>query len=192
MQLGLEKRTALVTGSYRGTGAAVARVLADEGATVVVHGLEPGQAEPVVEQIRGVGDTAYAATGDVRTEEGARALADAARAAAGPIDVLVNNYGAAEGGGWLDGTDDDWLDMFQTNVMSGARLVRHLVPGMKERGFGRVIFVGTVGSVRPRARMPGYYASKASLANMTVLSGSPSRVSKARTSRDAGSKLATP
>jgi NAD(P)-dependent dehydrogenase (short-subunit alcohol dehydrogenase family) len=168
MELGLGKRTALVTGSYRGTGAAIARVLADEGATVVVHGLVPGQAEPVVEEIRSAGGKALGATGDVRSDDGARAVAEAALAAAGRVDVLVNNYGAAEGGGWLDGTDDDWLDMFQTNVMSGARMVRHLVPGMKARGFGRVLFVGTVGSVRPRARMPGYYASKASLANMTV------------------------
>lgn len=168
MDLGLEKRTALVTGSYRGTGAAVARVLADEGATVVVHGLEPGQAEPVAEQICAAGGTALTASGDLRNEDGARAAAEAALAVAGRIDVLVNNYGTAKGGGWLEDADADWLEMFQTNVMSGARMVRHLVPGMKQRGFGRVIFVGTVGGVRPRAQMPGYYASKASLANMTV------------------------
>ncbi len=168
MELGLEKRTALVTGSWRGTGAGIARVLADEGARVVVHGLEPGQAEPVAEEIRAAGGRALCAAGDLRTDEGARAAAEEALAATGAIDVLVNNYGAAAGAGWLDGDDDDWLAMYQTNVLSGARLVRHLVPGMRERGFGRVIFVGTVGSVRPRARMPGYYAAKASLPNMTV------------------------
>ena len=54
------------------------------------------------------------------------------------------------------------------DVLSGARMVRHLAPAMRERGFGRVIFLGTVGGERPRAQMPGYYASKASLANMTV------------------------
>ena len=58
--------------------------------------------------------------------------------------------------------------MFETNILSGVRMVQHLAPGMKERGFGRVVFLGTVGSVRPRAQMPGYYASKAALANMTV------------------------
>ena len=168
MDLGLAKRTALVSGSYRGTGAAIARVLAEEGATVVVHGLEPGQAEPVAREIHALGGTAHCATGDLRTEAGARDAARQALEAVGHVDVLVNNYGTAAGGGWLDDADDDWLAMFQTNVMSGARLVRHLVPGMKERGFGRVIFVGTVGSVRPRARIPGYYASKASLPNMTV------------------------
>jgi NAD(P)-dependent dehydrogenase (short-subunit alcohol dehydrogenase family) len=122
----------------------------------------------VAEEIRASGGRALVATGDVRSDAGARAAAEGAIAAAGRVDVLVNNYGAAEGRGWLDAGDDDWLDMFHTNVLSGARLVRHLVPAMVERGFGRVIFLGTVGSVRPRAQMPGYYASKASLTNMTV------------------------
>ena len=168
MKLGLEKRTALVTGSYRGTGSGIARVLAGEGMTVVVHGLEPGQAEPIAEEIRAAGGRALTTTGDLRSEAGARAAAETALQEAGRIDVLVNNYGAAAGGGWLDDVDADWLEMFQTNVASGARMVRHLVPGMVERGFGRVLFIGTVGGVRPRAQMPGYYASKASLTNMTV------------------------
>ncbi|MGH0029234.1 MAG: SDR family NAD(P)-dependent oxidoreductase [Myxococcota bacterium] len=168
MDLGLGGRTALVTGSYRGTGAGIARVLAREGARVVVHGLEPGQADEVAEEIRGGGGEAFTVTGDVRTAEGARAAAGSALDAAGRVDVLVNNYGAAAGGGWLDDPDADWREMFETNVLSGARMVHHLVPGMVERGWGRVVFVGTVGSVRPRARMPGYYAAKASLPNMTV------------------------
>ncbi len=168
MQLELENRVALVTGSHRGTGAAIARVLAEEGASVIVHGLEPGQAEPVAEALRADGARVHTASGDVRTEEGARATAEAACEAAGRVDVLVNNYGAAAGRGWLEADESDWLDMFHTNVLSGARLVRHLAPGMRERGFGRVIFLGTVGGERPRAQMPGYYAAKASLANMTV------------------------
>jgi len=96
-----------------------------------------------------------------------RGVAEAVLAAGGP-DILVNNFGRAEGRGWLDGTSDDWNDMWQTNVLSAARMVRLLVPSMKQRGAGRVLFLSTVGSARPRAQMPGYYASKASLANMTV------------------------
>ena len=168
MELGLAGRTALVTGSYRGTGAGIARVLAREGAAVVVHGLEPGQADSVADEIHAGGGRVFSASGDVRTEEGARRTADEALAAAGAIDILVNNYGTASGGGWLDAPDADWQEMFETNVLSAARMVRWLVPPMKERGWGRVLFVGTVGNVRPRAQMPGYYASKASLPNMTV------------------------
>ena len=166
MDLGLDDKTALVTGSYRGTGSGIARVLAREGARVIVHGLESGQADEVAAQIRAEGGEAVAVSGDIRNGAGAERVAREALEAAGRVDVLVNNYGLAAGGGWLDGGDDDWLDMYQVNVLSGVRLVRLLVPGMRERGWGRVLFVSTVGSLRPRAQTPGYYAAKTALLNM--------------------------
>ncbi len=168
MDLGLSGRTALVTGSSRGTGAGIARVLAREGVRVLVHGIEAGQADAVVTEILESGGEAAGLCGDVRRDDGAQELAEAVARDGRPVDILVNNYGLAEGGGWSDGTTGDWIRMFETNVLSGVRMVRHLLPGMKDRGWGRIVFVGTVGSRRPRARMPGYYASKASLANMTV------------------------
>jgi len=163
MNLDLAGKTALVTGSYRGTGAGIARVLAGEGARVWVHGFETDAAEAVARSIRDEGAAADAVAGDIRTDAGAEAVA----AAVGEIDVLVNNYGVAEGGTWNSPTDD-WIDIYQKNVLSGVRLVRHLTPGMKARGWGRVLFVSTVGYVRPSAQMPHYYASKAALVNMTV------------------------
>jgi NAD(P)-dependent dehydrogenase (short-subunit alcohol dehydrogenase family) len=168
MDLGLSGKVAFVSGSWRGTGAGIARVLAREGASVVVHGLEPGQADPVAAEIAAAGLRAVAVDGDVRTDEGAERAARAALAAAGPVDVLVNNFGLAEGAGWLDTPTRDWVDIYQKNTLSGVRLVQQLVPGMRQRGWGRVIFVSTVGHRRPRAQMPGYYASKAALVNMTV------------------------
>ena len=169
MDLGLEGRAALITGSYRGTGAGIARVLAREGARVLVHGLHEGQASEVVDEIRTTGGDALAVEGDIRTDEGAHQVARATLEAGG-VEILINNFGRAEGRGWLDGSTEEWLKMFETNVMSGARMVRELTPSMKEHpgNWGRVIFLSTVGSVRPRSQMPGYYASKASLANMTV------------------------
>jgi len=167
MDLELAGRTALVTGSYRGTGAGIARVLAREGARVLVHGLEPGQSDEVVAELLAAGGAATAVCGDVRNDAGAAAVADGVDAEGG-VDILVNNFGRAEGRGWFDGNTEDWNGMWETNVMSAARLVQRLVPRMQERGWGRVLFLSTVGSVRPRAQMPGYYASKASLANMTV------------------------
>jgi len=167
MDLGLAGRAALVTGSYRGTGAGIARVLAREGVHVFVHGLEAGQADDVAAELREKGGAATAVCGDVRSDAGADVVADAV-AAEGGIDILVNNFGRAEGRGWFDGGSGDWLGMWETNVLSAARMVQRLVPRMKESGWGRVLFLSTVGSARPRAQMPGYYASKASLANMTV------------------------
>lgn len=169
MDLGLGGKSALITGSYRGTGAGIARALAGEGARVFVHGLHEGQAADVAGEIAAAGGDAVAVEGDVRNDEGAAQVATQVLDAGG-INILINNFGRAEGKGWLDGSTDEWLKMFETNVMSGARMVRELTPSMKELpgGWGRILFVSTVGSVRPRAQMPGYYASKASLANMTV------------------------
>ncbi len=163
MDLALRGRVALVTGSYRGTGAGIARVLAREGASVVVHGFEREAAERVAAEIERGGGQARAVTGDLLSDAGAEDLA----AQAGEVDVLVNNYGVAEGGSWESGSAE-WIDLYQKNVLSGVRLVRAFTPGMRSRGWGRVIFVATVGAWRPNARMPHYYASKAALLNVTV------------------------
>lgn len=165
MDLKLSGKTALITGSYRGTGAGIAKTLAAEGASVVVHGLEAPQAEPVAAEIAEAGGTVAIVNGDPRTESGADAIV---AALGSPVDILVNNYGSAAGGGWLDGRSEDWAEMFETNVLSAARLVRRLGADMKKRGWGRILFVGTVGTSRPRSQTPGYYAAKSSLPAMTV------------------------
>src|SRR5438128_9111932 len=74
MDLGLSGKVALVTGSYRGTGAGIARVLATEGATVLVHGLEAGQTDDTVRAITDAGGCCHGVTGDIRTDRGAAAL----------------------------------------------------------------------------------------------------------------------
>ena len=163
MDLQLDGRVALVTGSHRGTGEGIARVLAAEGARVLVHGFEPGAGDRVAAEIEAAGGSARAVSGDIRSDEGAAELA----AQSGDVDVLVNNYGVAEGGDWESPTAA-WIDIYQKNVLSGVRLVHALTPGMRERGWGRVVFVGTIGSARPNSRMPHYYASKAALPNLTL------------------------
>ncbi len=163
MELELRGRSALVTGSYRGTGEGIAGVLAREGARVWVHGFELELAGAVAKRLRDDGGDVQAVAGDIRTDAGANAVASAV----GAVDVLVNNYGVAEGGSWESATDD-WIDIYQKNVLSGVRLIQAFTPGMRERGWGRVILVSTVGYARPNSRMPHYYASKAALVNMTV------------------------
>jgi 3-oxoacyl-[acyl-carrier protein] reductase len=163
MDLQLSGKRVLVTGSYRGTGAGLARVLAAEGASVWVHGFESEPTDAVAMSIRELGHDAHAVVGDIRTDDGARDVA----ATVGEIDILVNNYGVAEGGSWESPTED-WIDIYQKNVLSAVRLVHALSPGMKARGWGRILFVSTVGYARPNSRMPHYYASKTALVNMTV------------------------
>jgi NAD(P)-dependent dehydrogenase (short-subunit alcohol dehydrogenase family) len=163
MELSLRGRRALVTGASRGTGEGIARVLAEEGATVWVQGFRADDAEDVAADIRVAGGEARAVAGDIRTDVGASTVVRTT----GEIDILVNNYGLAKGGGW-DSSTREWVELYEENVLSGVRLVRALTPGMRARGWGRVIFVGTIGSVRPRERMPHYYAAKATLANITL------------------------
>lgn len=162
MELGLQLRTALVSGSHRGTGMIIARHLAREGARVLVHGLEPGQAEAAVESL-GCG---IPVTGDITHDAGAEAVAAACAGEA--VDILVNNYGTAEAGSWSDTDTAGWIDAYQKNVLSAQRLTRAFLPGMRERGWGRIINLGTVGSTRPAARMPHYYAAKGALATATM------------------------
>lgn len=166
MDLGLHGKTALITGSYRGTGRAIARVLAAEGATVVVHGFDAAPAEAVATDIRANGGDARAVVGNLLSDEGAAALA----ADTGPVDILVANYGVADGGSWFgEATDEDaWFESYNKNVLSAVRLVRRCAPTMVERGWGRVILVGTVGSLRPGTRNPQYYAAKGALPALTV------------------------
>jgi NAD(P)-dependent dehydrogenase (short-subunit alcohol dehydrogenase family) len=85
-----------------------------------------------------------------------------------PIDILVNNYGTAGAGRWDDTDEAAWIDMYQRNVLSAQRLIQRLLPAMRERRWGRIINLGTVGSTRPAARMPHYYASKGALATLTI------------------------
>ena len=162
MDLGLNGHTALVTGSYRGTGMIIARRLAEEGAQVLVHGLEPRQAESAVETL-GCG---VPVTGDITTDAGADAVASACEGAV--VDVLINNYGTADGGSWTETDSDGWIEAYQKNVLSAQRLIRHLLPPMKAHGWGRIINLGTVGSTRPASRMPHYYAAKGALATATM------------------------
>ena len=168
MDLGLAGRTALVTGSWRGTGAGIARALAAEGATVLVHGLEPGTTDEVVSGIAASGGTVHAVHGDIRTDEGAAELVRSVDAVTDRVDILVNNYGVADGTTWDASDGPSWHASYDTNVVSGVRVTNAVVPGMRARGWGRVVFVSTVGATRPGDRIPEYYAAKGALPSITV------------------------
>jgi NAD(P)-dependent dehydrogenase (short-subunit alcohol dehydrogenase family) len=168
MELGLRDRVVLITGASRGTGAGTARVLAAEGATVLVHGFVAAPTEKVVANIRARGGRAEAVVGDICTDAGADAVAARVRALDYDVDVLINNYGVAEGGGWFDDTAQSWHEQFDKNVVSAFRMVQRFVPAMRERGWGRVVFLSTIGATRPRANLPAYYSAKTALPGTTI------------------------
>jgi 3-oxoacyl-[acyl-carrier protein] reductase len=168
MDLQLKGKTALVTGSYRGTGRAIAQTLAREGARVIVHGFDATATQAVVDAISAEGGEAAAVIGDILNDEGAKVVHDAACKLFGSIDILINNYGTADAGSWTGSETPDWIEAYEKNVLSAVRMTRAVMGGMKERGWGRIIMLGTIGSTEPAARMPQYYASKGALATMTV------------------------
>lgn len=157
MDLELTGKTALVTGSYRGTGRGIAQVLAAEGAHVLVHGFEAGQADETVADLVAQGLSAEAVSADILTDGGASDLRDAVS----DVQILVNNYGAPGGSSWS--SIEHWGQEWNVNVLAAVRVTQLCVPTMRERGWGRVIFLGTVGTQQPGRRNAGYYGAKTAL-----------------------------
>jgi 3-oxoacyl-[acyl-carrier protein] reductase len=166
MDLDLAGRRALVTASSGGIGATVARMLADEGCAVLVHGRDPGRTGEVARELRAGGGTVEVALGDLTDDEAAGEVADQARAWG--VDVLVNNAGPFAEHDWETAEPKSWLDAVNGNVLSAVRMIRALVPSMRERGWGRVINVGSRAATTPLPNMVEYSAAKAAVVNMTT------------------------
>ncbi len=161
MQIDLKGRTALVTGSTQGIGAAIATGLARAGARVGVNGRSPGRVEEAVERLRGEapGADLVPVAADVTGDEGARQAVDAL----GQVDILVNNLGIFESADPLEISDEEWLRYFEVNVLSAVRLTRLVLPGMTERGWGRVQNIASDSAIVIPAEMIHYGMSKTAL-----------------------------
>jgi NAD(P)-dependent dehydrogenase (short-subunit alcohol dehydrogenase family) len=169
MDLQLKGKRALVTGSSAGIGEAIARRLAAEGASVVVHGRDQRRAEKVAKGLGGAaGGTAAVAIGDLSTDEGAEAVREQALKALDGIDVLVCNAGTYEDRPWGETRAEDWLDTYNQNVASVVRMVRAFVPAMREARWGRVVSISSGAGWQPISTMPDYSASKAAMLALTV------------------------
>jgi NAD(P)-dependent dehydrogenase (short-subunit alcohol dehydrogenase family) len=158
MDLQLVGKRALVTGSTAGIGLAAATGLYREGASVVVNGRTPERVEQAVQKIKesgGEGDVSGIAA-DLSTAEG---VAELARQLP-EVDILVNNLGIFEPKPFEEISDADWMRFFEVNVMSGVRLTRHYLPGMKSRNWGRIVFVSSESGVQIPAEMIHYGMTK--------------------------------
>jgi 3-oxoacyl-[acyl-carrier protein] reductase len=169
MDLELTGRRALVTGSSSGIGAAIARMLAEEGCKVVVHGRDRERAETVAGEIGAAG----VALGDLATDEGADATIEAATRALGdPVEILVNNAGGGTGNStsqaFMEVSLDHWIATYQSNTLAAMRMIERCVPAMSEAGFGRVIQISSAVGVQPNNLGPSYSSAKAAMNNMTV------------------------
>jgi NAD(P)-dependent dehydrogenase (short-subunit alcohol dehydrogenase family) len=157
MELGLENKVCIVTGSTAGIGLAVARLLQDEGARVVTSG----------RRTKGVGDLHVAA--DLTHPAAADELVAAAEAAFGTVDCLVNNVGGTDIRKLEQLTDADWHISFELNLMTAVRTTRSVLPGMRARGSGSIVNVSSTAGKRPSASMPDYSVMKAAMLSFSRL-----------------------
>ncbi len=161
MDLQLKEKRALVTGSTSGIGEQIAKTLAQEGVKMVVHGRREAEADRVVREITGLGGRAVAAIGELGDDEQATRIVEAAVAAFGGVDLLINNAGAFPMKPWLQTTASEWVELYNANVGSVVRLVTQLVPAMVERRWGRVIMLGSFLGPMPGPPVANYGTTKA-------------------------------
>ena len=174
MDLKLAGRRALVSGSSSGIGEGIARMLANEGCAVVVHGRSRERAEKVAAEINAAG----VAVGELSTDENAAAIHDQARMAlGGNIEILVNNAGGSSTGNTtktpIQISTADWISNYHVNALAAVRLCRLAVPDMVAAKFGRVINISSAVAVQPNNMGTDYSGAKSALNNFTVsLAGS--------------------
>ncbi len=176
MDLQLGGKKALITGSTAGIGFAIAERLAQEGASVVVNGRTQERVDKAIEKIKqGSPDgEVMGAAADLALAEGVQSVLDAHP----EVDILVNNVSMFDPKPFGEISDDEWLDFFKLNVMSGVRLSRHYLPQMKERGWGRIVFISSESALHIPEEMIHYGMTKTAeiavargLAETTVKTG---------------------
>jgi 3-oxoacyl-[acyl-carrier protein] reductase len=158
MNLHLDQKLALVTGSSGGIGKQIAASLAREGATVIVNGRSTRSVDAAIADIR-------ASVPDAKLEKlaadngTAEGTAETIRKFP-EVDILVNNLGIYEPVGFFEVTDEAWQRLFEVNIMSGVRLARHYLKGMLAKKTGRVLFISSESGIAPAPEMAHYSATK--------------------------------
>lgn len=168
MDLKLNGKIALVTGSSAGIGEAIAVRLAKEGASVIVHGRNRERAQAIAARITASGGKAKVAIGDLGTDAGAATVVKEALAAFGGIDIVVNNAGGYDATDWAGATPEKWNEVYNQNVLSMVRVIRGTLEHVKGRGWGRFIQIGSAVGAAPMGGMPDYNVTKAANINMSV------------------------
>lgn len=160
----LSGKTALVTGATGGIGAAIARILHQQGATVAISGTRAAVLDALKAELR---DRTHVLSSNLGKPEEVEKLVPAAEAALGSLDILVNNAGITRDGLAMRMKDDDWAQVLDINLTAAFRLSRAAMRGMMKRRYGRIIGITSVVGVTGNAGQANYAASKAGMIGMT-------------------------
>ncbi|MCL1702617.1 SDR family oxidoreductase [Lysinibacillus sp. Bpr_S20] len=158
MFLNLKGKTALVTGSTAGIGKAIAKSLVAEGVTVIINGRHEEKVHQTIQEIRDQYPEAVlqSLVSDLGTAQGCQKAIDEFR----EVDILINNLGIFEPREYFNISDEEWLKMFEVNIMSGVRLTRWYLNQMIQKKEGRVIFIASEAAIMPSQEMAHYSATK--------------------------------
>jgi 3-oxoacyl-[acyl-carrier protein] reductase len=173
VDLGLKGRACAVTGASRGIGRATARMLCAEGADVLLIARSEDDLIQAADECAAAGHEAggraESLVADVTDPNAAERIVKEAGDRLGQLDVLVNNAGAARRRDFDDVPDEDWYAAWELNVMAPLRAMRAAIPGMAERGWGRVVNVASTAAKRPSANMAEYSVAKAAELSLSRL-----------------------
>lgn len=159
--LNLTGKKALVTGSSRGIGRAIALALAEHGADVLVHGIAPeGPGAEVVKAIQAMGRKSAFIAADLAAEEAPQSVHDQAMATLGAVDILILNASVQIRNDWKLIPQAEYLTQMNVNFWASLALMQKFVPAMEAKGWGRVVTIGSVQQQRPHPQMVIYSASK--------------------------------
>lgn len=167
MELSLQNKTVFISGSTAGIGYAIAKGFAKEGAHVYLNGRDPLKVEEALRTITSEvpGSKVQGIVADLSTEPGFKKVSQELS----DVDILVNNLGIYEPVSFFESTDENWLHMFDVNVLSGVRLTRRYMPTMLKKGWGRVIFISSESAIQIPTEMIHYGMSKT--AQLSIVNG---------------------
>lgn len=165
----LEGKVALITGSVRGTGEGIAKVFAREGASIVLNQVkEEGDPERVLDELRSAGTKAVFKKADITQEDEVQAMVASAEKDLGPIDILVNNYAAPVPRSlFSESRWEGWQEQLDYTVKAAFICSQAVLVGMRQRQWGRLISINTIGIHQPRLTYHGYTSAKTAMLGFT-------------------------